>query len=145
MATARQLLIVYNADSTIRGKLAYAYRKISSSSEQDPACAACDITHGGLSLKEVPNWTKTKSNIEAQGLQVVQWHRDEVEADVKGWLGEQGIRYPTVLVRNGKEGVQDLRLVADSAELASCAGDATRLVELLKEKGVLQSGASSSL
>lgn len=145
MATATQLLIIYNADASIRGKLAYAYRKLSSSSDQDPACAACDITHGGLSLKEVPGWTTAKREIEAQGVQVLQWHRDEIEGDVKRWIGEQGIRYPVVLVRTGHEGVRDLKVVANSGELASCAGDATRLVRLLREKGVLQAATTSSL
>lgn len=145
MAATRQLLIIYNADSSIRGKLTYAYRKLSSSSNQDPACAACDITHGGLSLKEVPGWTKAKSDIEAQGMQVVQWHRDEVELDVKTWIGEQGIRYPVVLTRQGKEGAKDLKKVLDYSELAECAGDATKLVTMLKEKGALEGEATSSL
>lgn len=145
MATPTQLLIIYNADSTIRGKLTYAYRKLSSSKDQDPACAACDITHGGLSLKEVPGWTKAKGDIEAQGLQVAQWHRDEVEGDVKAWVGEQGVRYPVVLARSGKEGVKDLRVVVESAGLAECAGDATRLVAKLREKGVLGEGKTAAL
>lgn len=144
MAATRQLLIIYNADSTLRGKVAYAYRKLSGSSQQDPACAACDITHGGLSLKEVPNWTKTKSDIEAQGLQVVQWHRDEVEADVKAWIGEQGVRYPVVLTREGKEGAKDVKVVMDYSELAECAGDASKMVAILKEKKVLKSDEATS-
>lgn len=139
MATTKQLLIIYNADSTIRGKLNYAYRKLSpSSNNQDPACAACDITHGGLSLKEVPGWTKTKNDIEAEGLQVVQWHRDEIEPDVKTWIGEQKIRYPVVLTRDGSKGTQDIKVVMDSAQLAQCAGDARRMVEILQEEKVLK-------
>ena len=144
MATPTQLLIIYNADSTLRGKLTYAYRKISSSPAQDPACAACDITHGGLSLKEVPGWTKAKSDIEGQGVHVVQWHRDEIEADVKTWIGENGVRYPVVLAREGKEGVKGLKVVVDYSELAECAGDATRLVAILREKRVLPGGEQAS-
>lgn len=145
MAATTQLIIIYNADSTIRGKLTYAYKKLSTSKDQDPACAACDITHGGLSLKEVPGWTKTKSDIEAQGFQVVQWHRDEIEADVKGWIGEQGIRYPTVLMREGKEGTKGLEQVMDYSELADCAGDATQMVRILSEKNILRGLDTSNL
>ena len=141
--TPTQLLIIYNADSSIRGKITYAYRKLSSSSNQDPACAACDITHGGLSLKEVPGWTEAKRDIESQGVKVVQWHRDEVEDDVKNWVTAEGVRYPTVLVRNGERGAEGVRVVADSADLASCAGDATKLVGMLKEKGVLKGDGSN--
>lgn len=144
MATPSQLLIIYNADSTIKGKLQYAYRKLSSSSEQDPACAACDITHGGLSLKEVPGWTKTKSEIENQGIKVLQWHRDEVESDVKNWIREQAVSYPVALTRSNDKGAQGLKVVADSTELASCAGDATKLVDVLQQKGVLQTERKST-
>ena len=73
MSLTKQLLIIYNADASLRGKLNYAIRKLSASSSETPACAACDITHGGLSLKESPGWTSVKQSIEAQGWQVVQW------------------------------------------------------------------------
>lgn len=134
------LIIIYNADSTWRGKAAYAYRKLSSSKTDEPACGACDITHGGLSLNETPNWTHTKREIESQGFKVKQWHRDEVERDVKEWLTSKGVRYPVVIKQDG-----GLEVVADSSELAQCAGDATRLVEILRRKGVLSEGSKAEL
>lgn len=145
MAGRRQLLIIYNADASVRGKLNYAYRKLSSSSAENPACAACDITHGGLSLKEVPNWTSAKKEIEGEGLEVVQWHRDEIEPRVKDWIREQGIRYPVVLARPSDQGKDDMQVVADSGELAQCAGDATKLVQILKEKNLFPGASTSSL
>lgn len=138
MTTSKQLIIIYNADSTIRGKLAYAYRKLSSSSP-DPACAACDITHGGLSLSEVPGWKKAKEEIEKQGWKVVQWHRDEVEEGVKSWVQSEGIRYPTVLAK-GQTDEKDVRQVMDYSELAQCAGDATSMLDVLQKKAVLEDG-----
>lgn len=145
MATAKpQIIIIYNADSTIRGKINYVYRKISSSSEENPACAACDLTHGGLSLKEVPGWVKTKQEIESKGYEVIQWHRDEIKPDVKDWVKENTVRYPVVLSREKPDASKDLRVVADSSELASCAGDATKLVEILKSKDLLQDSSSTS-
>ncbi|KAI7080622.1 hypothetical protein KC343_g20867, partial [Hortaea werneckii] len=118
MSASKQLIIIYNADSTIRGKLQYAYRKLSSSGP-DPACAACDITHGGLSLSEVPGWQKAKADIEAQGWKVTQWHRDEIEPGVKSWIDQEQVRYPTVLAK-GQTDEKDIRQVMDPAELAEC-------------------------
>lgn len=95
-------------------------------------------SHGGLSLKEVPGWVKTKGEIEDKGFEVIQWHRDEVKSDVKGWIKAKGVRYPVVLAGTQPGVADDLRVVADTKELASCAGDATKLVEILTSKGVLQ-------
>jgi hypothetical protein len=44
MSAKPQIIIIYNADSTIRGKLNYAYKKLSSSSTEEPVCGACEIT-----------------------------------------------------------------------------------------------------
>ena len=48
---AKTLYILYNANSTIWGKLQYSYRHITAPAEK-PACAACDITNGGLRVRE---------------------------------------------------------------------------------------------
>lgn len=130
---SKDLIIIYNADSTIRGKLAYAYRKVTSSSKENPACAACDITHGGLSLDEVAGWKDAKKKIETEGFKVLQWHRDEVEEPVKQWAKSNDQRYPLVLLR--KDG--EMTLVADTPDLVSCAGDSNQLVEKLKEKNLI--------
>lgn len=133
MTSKQDLIIIYNADSTIRGKLAYAYRKVTSSSKENPACAACDITHGGLSLDEVAGWKDAKKKIESEGFRVLQWHRDEVEEPVKQWAKSNDQRYPLVLLR--KDG--EMTLVADTPDLVSCAGDPNQLVEKLKEKKLI--------
>ncbi|KAK3725909.1 hypothetical protein LTR37_000057 [Vermiconidia calcicola] len=145
MSTSKQLIIIYNADSTVRGKLNYAFRKLSSNSSDNPACAACDLTHGGLSLSEAPGWTMVKSEIESQQWKVTQWHRDEVEVSVKEWVQANGVRYPVALSRAQDGTSQEPKLVADSAELAKCAGDATKLYALLSEKGLVHQGSQPSL
>lgn len=76
------LYILYNADATVMGKLKYGYRKITCPTDAPPECAACEITHGGLSLKETPAWLAAKKELEAKGLRVVQWHRDEMSKEV---------------------------------------------------------------
>ena len=144
MSNERQLIIIYNADASLRGKVSYAFRKLSTSTSDGPACAACDITHGGLSLNEIPGWTKVKGEIEAQGLTVVQWHRDEVEGGVKEWVQSNGVRYPAALSRDQGGSPEDMKLVADSGELAGCVGDANLFMKLLKEKGVMQETGPAS-
>ena len=77
------LYVLYNADASILGKARYSYRKLTRSKAGEPECAACDITHGGLSLQETPSWTAAKKEIETQPeTRVVQWHRDELSPTV---------------------------------------------------------------
>lgn len=80
---AQTLYILYNADATILGKLRYSYRKITCPADAEAVCAACEITNGGLSLKETPSWIEAKKEIEGSAdVKIVQWHRDEVSAEV---------------------------------------------------------------
>ena len=75
------LYILYNADASILGKLHYGVRKMTSTKDKSP-CAACDITHGGLSLSETEGWKGVRGELEKEGWRVVQWHRDEVGDEV---------------------------------------------------------------
>ena len=76
------LYILYNANGTAFGKLAYSYKKLTSSADK-PVCSACDLTHGGLRLDETEVWKEAKAQIEKEGgLQVKQLHRDELGANV---------------------------------------------------------------
>lgn len=65
------------------GKLNYGYRKLTAPKDQ-PACAACDITHGGMHFDETAAWKEAKAKM-AQGshAQMHQLHRDEMGADVR--------------------------------------------------------------
>lgn len=74
------LFILYNADASVLGKLNYGYRKLTSS-KNNPACAACDITHGGLHLEETVEWKKVKQEI-ANDVDLKQLHRDELGVEV---------------------------------------------------------------
>ncbi|KAF2257886.1 hypothetical protein CC78DRAFT_572878, partial [Lojkania enalia] len=135
------LYILYNADASVMGKLKYGYRKICHSSEDNPACAACDITHGGLSLQETKAWVDAKKVIEAEsGLKIVQWHRDELSPEIKEFVSGKGIRYPTAIKRDGDEAFEE---VMNSLELAECKGDAENMVEKLRAKGVMGSKQAS--
>jgi len=81
------IYILYNAKASLFGKLTYACRKLSAPADQS-ACAACDLTHGGLRLNESDEWKATKQKIPAQ---VRQLHTDELTAEVccvcvDGWM-----------------------------------------------------------
>lgn len=79
---ANVLYIIYNADASLTGKLKYGYRKLTAPKDE-PACAACDITHGGLHLDETVEWKKVKGEIaQGQQLEMKQLHRDELDANV---------------------------------------------------------------
>ncbi len=86
------LYILYNADASILGKLHYGYRKLTAPKDK-PACAACDITHGGLHLDETAAWKEAKTEIIKGGdVEVKQMHRDEMTGEVGGsqlrWEGK---------------------------------------------------------
>lgn len=78
----RTLYIIYNANASIMGKFNYAYRKLTAPKDA-PACAACDITHGGLHLDETAKWKSAKEEIarEAENVVLKQLHRDEMSGE----------------------------------------------------------------
>lgn len=78
---APTLYILYNADASIMGKLNYGYRKLTAAKDA-PACAACDITHGGLRLDETKEWKAIKEKITSEGMEIKQLHRDELGDEV---------------------------------------------------------------
>lgn len=138
---SRQLYITYNADASFMGKLNYGYRKICKPAN---ACAACDLTHGGLSLSETPQWTQAKGDIERDGnLRISQLHRDEVKEPLKSWLVQNGVKWPAVVMSKSKEdGHESLELLLAREDLAQCKGDTKVLVQMLRDKGVFQEQAS---
>lgn len=82
---APTLYILYNADGSIMGKLAYGYRKLTNKDKESPTCAACDLTHGGLSLDETPQWKAAKADLVRSGVvkDIRQYHRDELDQEVR--------------------------------------------------------------
>ena len=80
----RTLYILYNANASVLGKLSYGYKHITCSKPDDPTCAACEITHGGLSLKETEAWKAAKQRIKEADPELVikQQHRDEIDSEV---------------------------------------------------------------
>lgn len=159
------LYVIYNANGSVLGKLQYGYKKLTwDKSQRDTPCAACDITHGGLSLNPTQAWIDTKKKIEESraGLQVKEIHRDELPAEVSpqlemytfqifvsfffnfcfnsikvsDYIKKNEISLPVALMKpsNG-----DLRVVIDKTALNGCNGDAAKFLELLKAEGIIAS------
>ncbi|KAL9586416.1 MAG: hypothetical protein Q9212_000931 [Teloschistes hypoglaucus] len=119
------LYILYNADASVMGKLSYGYRKLTSKDPDKPACAACDITHGGLHLDETSQWKTAKAEIVGSGevKEVKQLHRDE--------LDKESLRYPMVLAQEETSG---LRVLMDDRQLAVFKGDPQAFMLYLRER-----------
>lgn len=82
---SKTLYILYNADASLMGKVKYSYKKICRT-DGNPECAACQITHGGLSLNETSEWSIAKKELESEeNIKVVQWHRDELSDQVRNF------------------------------------------------------------
>lgn len=144
---ACRLYILYNADASIMGKLNYGYRKLCKpSSSTNPACAACDITHGGLSLSESEQWTSAKADMMKDygaGLKISQLHRDEVKEPLKTWIMQTGVKYPAVVRSRGdQDSVDSFELLVTREELAQCGGEPKALVKILRGKGTFGEQAS---
>ncbi|KAL8692677.1 MAG: hypothetical protein Q9218_002350 [Villophora microphyllina] len=127
------LYILYNADASVMGKLSYGYRKLTSKDPDKPACAACDITHGGLRLDETAQWKSVKADFVKSGAvkEVKQLHRDELDTETKAFVQSQSLQYPMVLAQRE---AGELRVVMDEKQLAGFKGDSHAFLQILKER-----------
>lgn len=133
------LYIVYNAKSTLLGKVDYVYRKKTSSDPtSNPACAACELTHGpSLRLTESPAWTATKKRIHR--VTVSQVHTDERPPALAQWMDQAGVLQPAVIAATATDdnnNHHDFWVLLTSADLARVRGDHARFLELLQSRGV---------
>ncbi|KAL8885703.1 MAG: hypothetical protein Q9205_007678 [Flavoplaca limonia] len=133
MSATPTLYILYNADASVMGKLSYGYKKLTNKDKDKPTCAACDITHGGLSLDETPQWKAAKKDLVESGAvkDVKQFHRDELDQETKEFVQSQGLHFPMVLAQNEGSG---LRSVMSSEELATFKGDPQTFVTKIREQ-----------
>ncbi|KAI4185022.1 MAG: hypothetical protein LQ348_004439 [Seirophora lacunosa] len=123
------------------GKLSYGYRKLTAKDpDNKPACAACDITHGGLHLDETAQWKAAKAEVVRSGAvaDVKQFHRDELDGETKTFVQSQGLHFPMVLAKGEGSG---LRSVMSSEELATFKGDPQAFMQKLRQK--LEGGGSA--
>ncbi|KAL9005225.1 MAG: hypothetical protein Q9188_001985 [Gyalolechia gomerana] len=137
--TPPTLYILYNADASLMGKLSYGYRKLTTKNNCTPACAACDITHGGLHLDETARWKDAKGEMVKSGVVsgLKQLHRDELDGETKAFVQSHGLQFPMVLVKDEGGG---LRSVLNGEELAAFNGDPRAFMQKVREN--LEGGTS---
>jgi hypothetical protein len=108
-----EVLVIYNADSTLAGEVRYFLQKVLFQNY----CAACVITHG--TRCEKPEWTALKSGQHDWGADVRlrNVHRDEIEMQARKVAGAQ---LPCVL---GKLEDGAYLLLLTRHELELCKGE----------------------
>eukprot|EP00187_Rhodella_violacea_P012348 CAMPEP_0184712846 /NCGR_PEP_ID=MMETSP0314-20130426/3312_1 /TAXON_ID=38298 /ORGANISM="Rhodella maculata, Strain CCMP 736" /LENGTH=199 /DNA_ID=CAMNT_0027175369 /DNA_START=49 /DNA_END=648 /DNA_ORIENTATION=+ len=118
-----EVVIVYDADGTVMGELAYIIKKKFFGSK----CAACDITHGKHAEK--PDFTAFKTTA-LGGVPVANIHRDEMDPALQRVVGSA---LPAVVVRSVStiDGGEELVLLMGQRELETCGGEVERFRELL--------------
>jgi len=83
MSSTLTIFILYNASASLWGKIGYGVRRLSAVSDGPSACAALELTHGGLKSEEKPEWKAIKNQIPAK---VEQLFHDELPVDVSYFL-----------------------------------------------------------
>ena len=121
------LYILYNANASALGKAQYAFKKLTASKSEESPCSACDLTHGGLRLNEMKEWTTAKQRIHAR---VEQLHRDEASQEIKDFMAKTETKYPAVLGR--KDEGTGLVKIMGVKELAPVSSDHESFLRALK-------------
>ncbi len=119
-ARIRALVGVYNADSTLRGELAYWVGARLGRAH----CSLCDITHG--SIREKGEWKECRT-----GLPVPfdTYHRDDQPVPVKELIGAQ---LPAVVADTD----HGLVMLLDPGSLERCSGSVDQLTDALTAAAV---------
>jgi hypothetical protein len=112
-----RLVGVYDADSTVRGELAYWVGARLGRRH----CSLCEITHG--SVRQRPGWKACRA-----GLPVPfdTYHRNDQPATIR--VASEG-QTPAVVAETGTRHV----LLLTAAELAACDGSIDRLVTAMEQ------------
>lgn len=132
------IYIVYNAKSTLLGKVNYVYRKATCPNPAtDPACAACELTHGpSLSLSESSQWKQTKARI--SNANIVQIHLDERPAPLFQWMKQHAISAPAVIIKpaisSNEEGSGTFKVLLTAEDLSRLRNDHGEFLRTLKSR-----------
>lgn len=126
------LYIVYNATSSLLGKINYTYRKKTCPDpSNNPACAACELTHGpSLSLTESSEWKTTKAHIKQAN--IAQVHKDELPATLAQWMEREQLSTPAVIVETQEP--SEFKMLVSSEDLAGVRLDHCEFLALLRSR-----------
>ncbi|KAL8932055.1 MAG: hypothetical protein Q9211_006551, partial [Gyalolechia sp. 1 TL-2023] len=77
-------------------------------------------------------WKDAKAEMVKSGAvrDVKQFHRDELDSEIKAFVQSRGLQFPMVLVKDEGAG---LRLVLDGEQLAAFNGDPRALMQRVRE------------
>lgn len=140
------IYIVYNAKSTLLGKMSYVYRKTTCPDPgMNPACAACELTHGpSLSLHESSQWQQTKACI--SNANIVQVHLDGRPGPLFQWMKQHSIRSPAVILKPVTQSDQvegeSYKILLTAEDLARVRDNHEMFLRTLKSR-IDESGPSS--
>ena len=112
-----RLVGVYDADSTVRGELAYWVGARLGRRH----CSLCDITHG--SVRQRPEWKACQASLP---MPFDTFHRNDQPDPIRA---ASGGRAPAVVAETDTDHV----LLLASAELDACDGSIDRLVEAIEQ------------
>jgi len=117
--TIRRLIGVYNANSTLRGELAYWIGARLGRAH----CALCDITHGNV--RERSDWKQCRA-----GLPVPfdTYHRDDQPGEIREVAGS---RVPVIVADTGP--ARGLVLLLGPDDIQACEGSPSHLSEALTQ------------
>jgi len=115
VGTLKQIVGVYDADSSLMGELSYWVGLRLGRRH----CGLCDITHGALGPRR--EWAQCAARLPAP---FVTYHRNDVPIDVKAL----NLRHLPVLIFRMDDGV---RVAMDRRAIDACAGSGDELVEAL--------------
>ncbi|KIV97851.1 hypothetical protein PV10_01556 [Exophiala mesophila] len=128
--TQQTIYIVYSNSTKFFGQLAYGIRRMSTTVGSTP-CPALELTHGGLSTTERPEWVEAKKSIP---IPIQQLHYDEIPSDLKKFIESNKYEYPCVVAKGGTSGRFNV-LLADS-EISDYAEDPAKFVKILEYRAV---------
>lgn len=132
------IYIVYNAKSTLLGKVNYVYRKTTCPDPTtNPACAACELTHGpSLSLSESSQWKQTKACI--SNADIVQIHLDERPGPLFQWMKQHAISAPALIIKlvvsSDQEEDGTFRILLTAEDLSHVRNDHGEFLRMLKSR-----------
>ncbi|KMU92400.1 hypothetical protein CIHG_10221 [Coccidioides immitis H538.4] len=127
------LYIIYNAKSSLLGKINYVYRKSTCPDPATkPACAACELTHGvSLRLAESAEWKATKARI--LHATIMQLHTDELPPALADWIRQAKVQTPAVVVQPDVAST-DFQVLLMSEDLARVRLDHGAFLRLLQSR-----------
>jgi hypothetical protein len=132
------IYIIYNAKSTLLGKINYVYRKTTCPDPAiNPACAACELTHGpSLSLSESSRWKQTKACI--SNANIAQIHLDERPGPLFQWMKQHAISTPAVIIKpvisSDQEGSGAFKVLLTAEDLSHVRTDHGEFLRMLKSR-----------